>query len=660
MIYSYINFSIIFFITSVLFSFNFLFAEKQCPVSHSYPFLSEVELTSAYSHQCAIALCGEASSVDVVKEAHLKKKAANDKKYFEMEKTALSEDSYVTKIKELAKALKQFFVTLREKNLKRLEHLKFIARQGEISDKTDYSDSLTALYHLLIMMSTPEDPTNLSPEEQEWFQKANNFFANSHYYREIFASFLRLRSAIKIDFSLTPKEYFRYRYSSISEEKEAVRNFFFDIEESFSICKSSPINPYLEDILDIGNSNEFIKNMIEVYKESETKNLSEEKMLRLILIAEIYRMIRPFCEGKTEDFIIKDPYPKHEFPYQYFMKKITEEEIKKIESHFYPPGFSDVEFEFIYQYGELYYAYLISLDYQGQKTQLKPIRKSLEEIISQLSLSEQSKSTLINLLSQTFIRRNKNIEEFHKHFMEQLLFEIELNKSYSLNEEAPEFLHRFFLSNAHSFEDLFSDPKSFYTKGLNERFDVLEGFNSGLGDFAFSIMKSIKLSWYSEQFPAYGKGIIGHELGHVLDSGMTSLSSEDERAQIKKIKHCLSQKHPHHREVAHDMYDEEDFADLIGALSTRFQGTNFACALLRQSEDQYINLSLVNLNPTETHSAPLFRALHIHQIQHGTIPSVCQKLIDVTGDIGPGFHETCLELPRESTCAIPAFWKEKI
>ncbi len=139
-----------------------------------------------------------------------------------------------------------------------------------------------------------------------------------------------------------------------------------------------------------------------------------------------------------------------------------------------------------------------------------------------------------------------------------------------------------------------------------------------------SVDAGIKISWFSVKYPAYGAGIVAHELGHVVSQNSS---------QYDHQKQCLANKQS-------NQYMEEDIADFIAAkVSVRLQNQmkqgNFGCILASTEEtsdssnafNQRQQFSL-SPDPNDVHSSGLYRALQIAMNRKENIPVTCKALAD--------------------------------
>nr|WP_295905688.1 hypothetical protein [uncultured Bdellovibrio sp.] len=139
----------------------------------------------------------------------------------------------------------------------------------------------------------------------------------------------------------------------------------------------------------------------------------------------------------------------------------------------------------------------------------------------------------------------------------------------------------------------------------------------GISDATNTLDKGIKVSWISVKAPAYGASILAHEFGHLISKYSNAYGSQ---------KACLADKQ------GTTKYIEEDFADVIASkVSVGLQNTlgkkqgNFGCLLA--STDALP--SLKNQDPTDVHSATLYRAIQVALMRKESLPESCKTAVQV-------------------------------
>lgn len=129
-------------------------------------------------------------------------------------------------------------------------------------------------------------------------------------------------------------------------------------------------------------------------------------------------------------------------------------------------------------------------------------------------------------------------------------------------------------------------------------------------DASLTVKNSVGVSALSVRNPLYGEGIIYHELSHILWQNFENnkLSSSTRKWQKETVQ-CLVSQHA----VTLNNSSNEDWADYIAVhtlLDHNVQAPNPECLFVRQVDpEEYKGLSIFNLNPFDSHSSPLYRAL---------------------------------------------------
>lgn len=135
-----------------------------------------------------------------------------------------------------------------------------------------------------------------------------------------------------------------------------------------------------------------------------------------------------------------------------------------------------------------------------------------------------------------------------------------------------------------------------------------------------------------------GKGYAGHELGHLLfQELMTASLSGETAAFFDQSRQCLLKNHTEltateqaehlaqYKRTGRSQFTEEDWIDGFDASAG---GPNYGCFSIRQNQAQnYGDLSMKNSVPTDDHSSWLQRTLHMHHVQKGSIPEVCNEAL---------------------------------
>lgn len=161
-------------------------------------------------------------------------------------------------------------------------------------------------------------------------------------------------------------------------------------------------------------------------------------------------------------------------------------------------------------------------------------------------------------------------------------------------------------------------------------------------------LPSVKVSWATLKYFNKLKDVVAHEIGHILfhliRGGVKRESRHTKEGfeNLKTILSCISSVNPQsNEEVEHTIWDEngdyyhfpihkyaeEDFADQFAAY-TNNESSNYACTFLEEHEQKYIDLSFINSDDQESHSAPLLRLLNIQQYKNQDIDSSCERSIE--------------------------------
>lgn len=157
-------------------------------------------------------------------------------------------------------------------------------------------------------------------------------------------------------------------------------------------------------------------------------------------------------------------------------------------------------------------------------------------------------------------------------------------------------------------------------------------------------------SWVSVRYPDFGKAVMSHEMGHIVDSFLRGGDASHSSFQnFIKAQNCLAAKHPEadpKQSVTYAVntkgptgettkntlqmaqYNAEDFADQISAIV--FPDINLACGLAFGGEPDS-NQSIVNSSAADTHSSAFFRSLSINGAANGSLPKVCQDALASAG-----------------------------
>lgn len=150
----------------------------------------------------------------------------------------------------------------------------------------------------------------------------------------------------------------------------------------------------------------------------------------------------------------------------------------------------------------------------------------------------------------------------------------------------------------------------------------------GVTDNALSLSGAIGVSPISVNFPQFGKATLLHEFGHILSTALqTSAASQESSQKFHAIRSCLDQKHQNEDSFQPRRFMEEDWADLISAVSSPAEGINPYCF----GQNPLFPGSLKQESQMGAHSSFLFRLLHFHHVKFGSLPRVCNQSIKRQG-----------------------------
>ncbi|MFZ4715390.1 MAG: hypothetical protein ACOYL6_16825 [Bacteriovoracaceae bacterium] len=167
-------------------------------------------------------------------------------------------------------------------------------------------------------------------------------------------------------------------------------------------------------------------------------------------------------------------------------------------------------------------------------------------------------------------------------------------------------------------------------------------------DRAITNTKVFYASWSTVKYPNFGKSIMAHEMGHIMEACLMSggASSSSFKDYID-IENCLAKKHPEanpkftqrltidtldqgkivKQSFAMKQFNQEDLADLVS--STAFPEFNVGCGLLGIAGDE--KFSVFNTNAEDVHSSNIFRALHAEYVRKGKLPNACNETLAKAG-----------------------------
>ena len=147
-------------------------------------------------------------------------------------------------------------------------------------------------------------------------------------------------------------------------------------------------------------------------------------------------------------------------------------------------------------------------------------------------------------------------------------------------------------------------------------------FNVNLGE-----KDSILLSPFTLSYPDYGKGILAHELSHLISNLLfhrNELDRSDVPPVLLEMRECLNASDGNPYKL------EEDTSDLISYLMTKDDPDLYSCSLLGRSFDgnSYIDLHLFSEMGVHSHSASLLRLLREALYKNKDLSPSCQEFID--------------------------------
>ena len=285
----------------ILFNFSNVFAnptysgDQIIPAKKCYPknniCRSDTDIAEIHN-QCAIDLCGKASSVETPAKFWNQKIYGTD---FSKHRIL-----YKSKAKEAMTALHHLIELNRQKNLALVEKLKLLLDQ-KISPNISQDKNLSLFYSFMILINefetivveknetgtftlskkrTLQNLSHFSEKEQQWLLKGfETFFTSSHSIK--FIENKKTESLIEKDFSLSLKEYLRFHYPSIRSEKEALKTFFLEAQKSVNTIKESPLYSSIS-YPNLKKSISFIEKTLPAHKNLSKLKLSSEVQLKLI------------------------------------------------------------------------------------------------------------------------------------------------------------------------------------------------------------------------------------------------------------------------------------------------------------------------------------------------------------------------------------------
>ena len=158
---------------------------------------------------------------------------------------------------------------------------------------------------------------------------------------------------------------------------------------------------------------------------------------------------------------------------------------------------------------------------------------------------------------------------------------------------------------------------------------------SGITDIALSKIDEINLSWQTVKFPAYGAGLMAHELGHVVSAELTRQT----QMPFNSVKVCTSRRHETFEGKRGAFYAEEDFADLLGAhvmkdlRNKKYKIGNPACIILEKDESRWgtrrgLSFAWPEQITDDVHSTDFYRLIQFQLNSDQALPPSCQSVVD--------------------------------
>ena len=171
-------------------------------------------------------------------------------------------------------------------------------------------------------------------------------------------------------------------------------------------------------------------------------------------------------------------------------------------------------------------------------------------------------------------------------------------------------------------------------------------------DFIFAKRKSsgeitepsLNVSLFSCLFHDYGKGILAHELAHLISylsspHNPKKKMSEDSYEQYEKLRKCATNRYKNliplqnnSRGIVHNndyLRTEEDTADIISYSVLKDEPIHYSCALLNMDQTEYTDLKvLYGPESQEPHSSTFLRVLMEAIHKRTKLSPACQQVID--------------------------------
>lgn len=214
------------------------------------------------------------------------------------------------------------------------------------------------------------------------------------------------------------------------------------------------------------------------------------------------------------------------------------------------------------------------------------------------------------------------------------------------------------LAGFYGYLDPDRNPDEYYKSKLDYCHDDLPEMN----DAADLGRRRAWVSWQTLKDQKNGILAIAHEFGHLVEWEFKSQKLSAESTQkFKDVQACLMKKHPEETDISQasfvlgkekdgsdstlsfeqKKYNVEDFADMVAALA--FPEQNLGCFVSNPRDPDANDLfsSVLQYDPSETHSSAAFLILHSQGIRKGKIPQICQTALETAGT--PRDFSSCLK-----------------
>lgn len=139
----------------------------------------------------------------------------------------------------------------------------------------------------------------------------------------------------------------------------------------------------------------------------------------------------------------------------------------------------------------------------------------------------------------------------------------------------------------------------------------------------------LSLSAESIKSPDVGKSIVAHEIGHIVSNLMQNSSciSEKSKEKFLKSKTCIEGIQPpeldsQSQKANYDVHFEEDFADVISAISEK---NNMWCSFYTDKKLNNMQKIEIEASPNDPHSSFYMRLLQFEINKTGELPNSCLR-----------------------------------